>query len=72
MVFDGKPKVIDGHKFWKPEKYKGYLIQPYEGPDGRRTFLVGDGKRWLSESQKLEECAAYIDILVLAENFKKE
>lgn len=46
MMFDGEPKIIDGHKFWKPEKYKGYLIQPYEDPQGRRTFLVGDGEQW--------------------------
>lgn len=69
MVFDGEPKVIDGHKFWKPEQYKGYVIQPYESPDGRRTFLIGDGKKWIHENKKLEEAGAYIDMLDMAKKF---
>lgn len=70
-MFDGEPKIVNGHKFWKPTDYKGYIIQPYESPDGNRTFLVGDGKQWVYDSKKLEDCGAYIDMLVIADKYSK-
>lgn len=71
MMFDGEPKIVNGHKFWKPEKYKGYLIQPYESPDGKRTFLIGGSKQWIYDTQKLEDAGAYIDMLDIAKKVKK-
>lgn len=70
-MFDGNPKVVDGHKFWKPQEYKGRIIQPYESPDGERMFLVGDGKQWVHNSKKLEDCGAFIDMLDIADKFNK-
>ena len=72
MMFDGEPKVIDGHKFWKPEQYKGYIIQPYESPNGDRTFLVGDGKQWIYDSKKLEDVGAFIDMCDVSKKFDKK
>ena len=70
-MFDETPKVVNGHKFWKPQKHKGRIIQPYESPDGERTFLVGDDKQWVYNSKRLEDCGAFIDMLDIADKFNK-
>lgn len=72
MTFDGEPEIVHGqHKYWKPMGYKGYFIVPYEAPDGDRSFMVGDGKQWIYQSKKLEDCGAHIDMLVIADEFNK-
>lgn len=73
MTFDGEPEIVNGqHKYWKPMVYKGYPIVPYEGPVGR-MFLVANPKerQWVYSSEKLEDCGAHIDMLVLADKFNK-
>lgn len=72
MMFDDEPvKIIDGHKFWKPQDYKGFQIVPYEAPDGDRSFMVGDGKQWVYQSKKLEDCGVHIDMMDTAKKFTK-
>lgn len=73
MMFDGEPEFVNGqHKYWKPMKHKGYAIVPYEGPVGR-MFLVANLKerQWIYSSEKLEDCGAHIDMLVIADKFNK-
>ena len=73
LPFDGFFKEENGHKFWKPTEYKGYYIQPYESPTGKRVFLVGDPKthEWLYDGLRVEDCACFIDMLVAKAGFKK-
>lgn len=73
MMFDDEPEIVHGqHKYWKPMEYKGYFIVPYEGPVGR-VFLVTSSKeqQWVYASEKLEDCGAHIDMLVIADEFNK-
>lgn len=73
LPFEGPFKEENGHKFWRPEQYKGYLIQPYESPMGKRVFLVGDPKthQWLYDGPRVEDCACFIDMMSAKQGFDK-